>query len=125
MTKWEVIRRLAAAMETRDELSEAMRLAIIDVASVEDAKGGPEPDEPKPEPPDEFEAAAEEAMKEADAKRKKTGPKPGTKPKGQKPIDDGRIRALWEGGWSVAKIADDMQLSAPTVRKHLQKMGLK
>ena len=60
MTKWEVIRRLAAAMETMDELSEAMRLAIIDVASVEDAKSGPEPDEPKPEPPDEFEAAAED-----------------------------------------------------------------
>ena len=49
MTKLEVIRRLAAAMETRDELSEAMRLAIIDVASVEDEKAGPEPDEPKPE----------------------------------------------------------------------------
>lgn len=125
MKKWEVVWMLAQAMATKDELSEAMRLSIIDVATVEAAKAGPEPDEPKPEQPDEFEEAAAEAMKEADAKRKKTGTKPGPKPKGQKPIDDGRIRALWEGGWSVAKIADDMQLSAPTVRKHMQKMGLK
>ena len=124
-TQWEVIRRLAEAMETKDELSEAMRQAIIALTIVEDARAGSEQTEPIPEPPDEVKEAAEESVEEADAKRKTPGPKKGTKPKGQKPIDDGRIRALWEGGWSVAKIADDMQLSAPTVRKHMQKMGLK
>ena len=54
-----------------------------------------------------------------------TPPKPGPKPKGQKKIDDGKIRVLREGGWSITAIADEMKLSAPTVKAHLQKMGVK
>lgn len=47
------------------------------------------------------------------------------KDKGQQPIDDGKIKALREGGWKLAEIANEMSLSAMTVRAHLQKMGVK
>ena len=47
------------------------------------------------------------------------------KDKGQKQIDDGKIKALREGGWTLAEIADEMSLSAMTVRAHLKKMGVK
>lgn len=47
------------------------------------------------------------------------------KDKGKQPIDDGKIKALRNGGWTLAEIADEMSLSAMTVRAHLQKMGVK
>lgn len=110
MTKLEAIKTLASAMATNDALSEAMRWAIMAVAESERAS-----DPVKAEP-------VEEPKKEAP---KKPGPKPGTKPKGQKKIDDGKIRVLREGGWSITAIADEMKLSAPTVKAHLAKMGVK
>lgn len=55
-------------------------------------------------------------------------PKPEARPKpekvGRKNVDDGKIRALWTGNWSIEKIADEMQLAPITVRRHLQEMGL-
>lgn len=36
-------------------------------------------------------------------------------------VDVGRIRALQDAGWSVAKIADDMGISEPTVRRYMKK----
>lgn len=44
--------------------------------------------------------------------QKKPDPKP---PKG---VDVGKIMALTNAGWSAPKIADEMNLSAPTVRKY-------
>lgn len=110
MTILEAIKTSASVIETKDDLSEAIRVLIMAVAESERA-----PDPVKAEP-------VEEPKKEAP---KKPGPKPGTKPKGQKTIDDGKIRVLREGGWTITAIADEMKLSAPTVKAHLQKMGVK
>ena len=106
MTILEAIKTSASVIETKDDLSEAIRVLIMAVAEAEHA-----PDPVKAEP-------VEEPKKEAPKK-------PGTKPKGQKKIDDGKIRVLREGGWSITAIADEMKLSAPTVKAHLQKMGVK
>lgn len=35
-------------------------------------------------------------------------------------VDVGKIKALHKAGWTVPKIADEMRLSAPTVRKYLK-----
>lgn len=115
MTILEAIKTSASVIETKDDLSEAIRVLIMAVAESERA-----PDPVKAEP-------VEEPKKEEPKKEepKKPGPKPGTKPKGQKKIDDGKIRVLREGGWSITAIADEMKLSAPTVKAHLQKMGVK
>lgn len=113
MTILEAIKTSASVIETKDDLSEAIRVLIMAVAESERA-----PDPVKAEPVE----APEEPKKEAP---KKPGPKPGTKPKGQKKIDDGKIRVLREGGWTITAIADEMKLSAPTVKAHLQKMGVK
>lgn len=43
---------------------------------------------------------------------------------GKKKIDDGKIRALYEGGWKVKDIADEMHLSDQTIYNHLKAMGL-
>ena len=110
MTILEAIKTSASVIETKDDLSEAIRVLIMAVAESERA-----PDPVKAEP-------VEEPKKEGP---KKPGPKPGTKPKGQKKIDDGKIRVLREGGWSITAIADEMKLSAPTVKAHLAKMGVK
>ena len=108
MTILEAIKTSASVIETKDDLSEAIRVLIMAVAESERA-------------PDQVKAESVEAPEAP----KKPGPKPGTKPKGQKPIDDGKIRVLREGGWSITAIADEMKLSAPTVKAHLQKMGVK
>lgn len=34
--------------------------------------------------------------------------------------DIGKIRALHKAGWSIAKIADEMKLSDPTIRKYIR-----
>ena len=111
MTQLEVIRTLVPHIKAGDELSEALLKSVIALTMVD------------LDPKEESEKAVEVEAASEPPKPKKPGPKPGTKPKGQKPIDDGRIKALWEGGWSVSKIADDMQLSGMTVRAHLKKMG--
>lgn len=55
---------------------------------------------------------------------------PKEKPKATKPkqtkrvdIDLGKVRALREGGWSVAAIADEMRVSEPTIRARLKEMS--
>lgn len=70
------------------------------VTSQEPLQGEPPREEPKPAP-------------------KKTAPK-----KNAKPIDNGKVGALYKAGWSVPKIADEMKVSAPTIRKALKEMGL-
>lgn len=52
-----------------------------------------------------------------------------TEPPKEKPkkgrIDVGKICALYRANWSVAKIADEMGCSQPTVRNVLKREGLK
>ena len=52
---------------------------------------------------------------------KKAAPKKKTL---KKDIDDGKIRACYEGGRSVSWIADEMKLAPQTVINHLTKMGV-
>ena len=46
-------------------------------------------------------------------------------PKKRKDIGMGKIRALHNAGWSQQAIADEMGVSAPTIKKRLEEMGLK
>ena len=43
----------------------------------------------------------------------------------REPVDHGRIVALYNAGWSMDKIADDVGCSAQTVANHLKKEGLR
>ena len=40
-------------------------------------------------------------------------------------FDVGKMTALLKAGWSVPKIADEMGVSAPTVRKYMREEGYK
>lgn len=40
-------------------------------------------------------------------------------------FDVGKMTALLKAGWSVQKIADEMGVSAPTVRKYMREEGYK
>lgn len=51
--------------------------------------------------------------------------KPKEGKKANKGIDKGKIKALFEAGWSVAKIAEEMGITGPTVQYHLKALGLK
>lgn len=50
-------------------------------------------------------------------KPKKSAKKPGPK---KKQLDIGKMNALRKAGWSIPKIADEMGVSAPTIRKALR-----
>ena len=57
------------------------------------------------------------AKKKSDGKTKK---KP--KKKQEKAFDMGKLRALHEGGWSVAKIVDEMGVSQQTIYNKLKEL---
>lgn len=42
-----------------------------------------------------------------------------------KKIDEGKLRTLREAEWPLDKIADELGVSVPTIRKHLTEMGMK
>jgi len=50
--------------------------------------------------------------------------KPKTEHKPRKPFDTGKLGALRKAGWSVIKIADEMQVSEQTVRNYMKKEGI-
>ena len=54
-------------------------------------------------------------------------PKKEKRKTGPKPIDDGKIRALFEAGWDPKDIAKEpgVDCQETTVRDHLSKMGLR
>lgn len=47
--------------------------------------------------------------------------KPEKKSRGKK-LDDGKIMALYRAGWNIAKIADEMKVSSPTIRSRIKQM---
>ena len=56
-------------------------------------------------------------------------PEPTPTPKAEKkskrkPFDTGKLRALRNAGWSVAKIADEMGVTEQTIRNHMKKEGI-
>lgn len=57
------------------------------------------------------------AAPEEPKKPKKTEPK-------RKSFDTGKLGALRKAGWSVAKIADEMQVSEATVYKYMKQEGI-
>lgn len=69
---------------------------------------------------------AEEEPKEEPKKKPEPKPKKAASKKKtlKKNIDDGKIRACYEGGRSVAWIADKMKLAPQTIINHLTKMGI-
>lgn len=46
------------------------------------------------------------------------------KKRGRKSLDMGKCRALLKAGWSIAKCADELGVSEPTLRKRLKEEGL-
>lgn len=42
----------------------------------------------------------------------------------KKRLDDGKIRALREGGWTLTEIGDEMHCSAQAIANHLKAMGM-
>ena len=122
MTKYEVIRKMVERIRTADEMSEAMRMAVIDITVVEDARAmtpkEPEKEEPKQEEP-------KEEPKEDEPEKPAEEPKPKkTKKERKSSVDSGKIGALRKAGWPIAKIADEMQITDQTVRNHLKKLGI-
>ena len=49
---------------------------------------------------------------------------PRTRRGGRPPFDTGKMKALLKAGWSIAKIADEMQVTEQTIRKHCREEGL-
>lgn len=70
-------------------------------------------------PKEEEEQEKKAEPKKAEPKRKNAG-----NTNAKKNIDDGKIRALYEGGWIVSAIADEMKLAPQTIINHLTKMGI-
>lgn len=47
-----------------------------------------------------------------------------TKKGRKKALDTGKLKALRAAGWTVAKIADEMGVSEPTIRNYIHKLGI-
>lgn len=80
-----------------------------------------DPEETQPEPI-ETEPLQEEPEK---PEPKKTESKPAPKktaPKKSKPIDKGKVGALYKAGWSAAKIADEMRCGVSTIYKIIKEI---
>lgn len=83
------------------------KIDYIEIDDTEEEQTQPEPEEAKP---------VEELPKQE--------PKPKAK-RHPKPFDTGKAMALRKAGWTLAAIADEMQVSQPTIAKHLKKAGIK
>ena len=78
---------------------------IIDT-DPEEEQTEPEKSEPVQEEPKE-----EEPVKKAPRKR-------------SKPLDKGKVGALYKAGWNVAKIADEMRCNQSSIYRVIKEMGL-
>ena len=99
MTKSEVVSHLLKQMTDLDPKNEALKLAIISVLGE------------KSKTADKASANAEPTDK---VKRKR----------GRKPFDIGKAQACRDAGWSMAKIADEMNVSEQTVRNRLAEVSV-
>ena len=106
MKPTEVMRAMITAMGSDPELDKALRTSALAYLDAVEART----DKPKQTKP---------KKTESDEK----GYSPNGKAKAK--IDDGTIKALYEGGWSLTKIAEDIGCSTQTVNNHLKAMGLK
>lgn len=102
----DVLRNLIRTMGSGNpELDEALRISALAYLD-------------KLDPPE-----AEQKDEKPEQKDEKTSSAP--KKKKQSKIDTGKIKALREGGWTLAGIAREMGCSQQTVANHLRKMGMK
>ena len=69
-----------------------------------------DPEEEQTEPLQE-EPKEEEPVKKAPRKR-------------SKPLDKGKVGALYKAGWNVAKIADEMRCNQSSIYRVIKEMGL-
>ena len=106
MKPTEVMRAMITAMGSDPALDKALRVSALAYLDAVEART----DKPKQTKP-----------KKADTEEKGYSPTGKAKAK----IDDGTIKALYEGGWSLTKIAEDIGCSTQTVNNHLKAMGLK
>lgn len=51
-------------------------------------------------------------------------PDEGTKKPGRRPLDTGKLKALREAGWPVAKIANEMGVTEQTIRNYITKLRI-
>lgn len=65
--------------------------------------------------------ANETAQTDGKAEKNKKEPKS----RGRNPFDVGKMNALLQAGWTIPKIADEMGVSAPTIRKYMRQEGYK
>ena len=100
MTNIEIVKMLINALDSTGIQDEAIKRAALALLDVE---------EPKPKPK---KASVKSTQHPAEKK-------PGTK----KEFDTGKMNALLKAGWSVPKIADEMGVSDPTVRKYMKQEG--
>jgi DNA-binding NarL/FixJ family response regulator len=77
---------------------------LLDAEKAPEADAAPKQREPEKKP-------------EKQSKPKKTAPK-------KEKFDTGKMIALLNGGWSVAKIADEMGCSTATIYNHMKEEGL-
>ena len=82
-------------------------IAVMDV-TFEDEKPQPEPSADADPQPETQEKAPEE----------------GTKKPGRRPLDMGKLKALREAGWPVAKIANEMGVTEQTIRNYITKLRI-
>lgn len=105
MSDKEIIKTLLGVIGKDLELDVAIRDVVLGLLDLQEDK--------KPEP-------KKEPAKRGRPKKteeKKTEPKP-------KPFDTGKLKALLDGGWSVAKIADEMGVSVQTIYNKMKTEGL-
>lgn len=51
-------------------------------------------------------------------------PDEGAKKPGRRPLDTGKLKALREAGWPVAKIANEMGVTEQTIRNYITKLRI-
>ena len=76
-----------------------------------------------PEPKTAEGIRVQEEEKPAEAPKKTAQKKPGPKKIVKKPLDDGKMKALRQAGWSLDKIADEFSVSPQTVANHLNALA--
>ena len=83
-------------------------------------------DEEEPTEPDQEEPGKEPEQEEPKEIEPKKAESIQIEPKKikRKPLDKGKIGALYKAGWSVAKIADEMRCGQSTIYKTIKELGL-
>lgn len=111
MSDKEIIKALLNVIGRDLELDVAIRDVALGLLEL------PEETEPKKEP---AKRGRPKKTEEKKTEPKKTEPKK-TEPK---PFDTGKLKALLNGGWSVAKIADEMGVSVQTIYNKMKTEGI-